>query len=148
MRIILIAEIATIIGSTSILLTLIFVVIELKKNVDQARTANIATRDQQYSQYTRYWLQTDNLALVVKGRKNYETLTEPAKLKFESYIEERIRMFSFSLSTSRLSSTPETHYNRVRAFLKYDGAIKCYEHLVSENVIPTVWQKAIQPALE
>jgi len=125
MRIILIAEIATIIGSTSILLTLIFVVIELKKNVDQARTANITTRDQQYSQYTRYWLQTDNLALVVKGRKNYGTLTEPEKLKFESYIEERIRMFSFSLSTSRLSSTPESHYNRVRAFLKHNSAIKC-----------------------
>ena len=148
MGITLIAEIATIIGSVSILLTLIFVVIELKKNVDQARTANIATRDQQYSQYTRYWLQTDNLALIVKGRENYETLTVLEKLKFENYIEERIRMFSFSLNTSRLSSTPEFHYNRVRAFLKYDGAMKCYEHLVSENVIPTVWQKAIQPAIE
>ena len=45
MGITLIVEIATIIGSVSILLTLIFVVIELKKNVDQARTANIATQD-------------------------------------------------------------------------------------------------------
>ena len=148
MGITLIAEIATIIGSLSILLTLIFVVIELKKNVDQARTANIATRDQQYSQYTRYWLQTDNLALIVKGRENYETLSVSEKLKFENYIEERIRMFSFSLSTSRLSSTPEFHYNRVKAFLKYDGAMKCCEHLVAENVIPTVWQKAIHLALE
>jgi len=26
--------------------------------------------------------------------------------------------------------------------------MKCYEHLVAENVIPTVWQKAIHPALE
>ncbi|MBB45296.1 MAG: hypothetical protein CMM43_04195 [Rhodospirillaceae bacterium] len=67
MGVTLIAEIATIIGSVSILFTLIFVVIELKKNVDQARTANIATRDQQYSHYTRYWLQTDNLAVIVKG---------------------------------------------------------------------------------
>ena len=74
-------------------------------------------------------------------------LTEE-KLKFDSYIEERIRMFSFSLNISRLSSTPEAQYDRARAFLEYDGAIKCYEHLVSENVIPTVWQKAIQPALE
>ena len=148
MEITLIAEIATIIGSVSILLTLIFVVIELKKNVDQARTANIATRDQQYSQYTRYWLQTDNLALIVKGRENYEALSISEKLKFENYIEERIRMFSFSLSTSRLSSTPEFHYNRIKAFLKYDGAMKCYEHLVAENVIPTVWQKAIHLALE
>ena len=85
MRITLIAEIATIIGSAMILLTLMFAIIQLRKNVDQALTATIITRSQQY---------------------------------------------------------------RVRAFLKYDGAMKCYEHLVSENVIPTVWQKAIQPALE
>ncbi len=148
MGITLIAEIATIVGPVSILLALIFVAIALKKNVEQARTANIATRDQQYSQYTRYWLQTDNLALIVKGRENYEALSISEKLKFENYIEERIRMFSFSLSSSRLSSTPEFHYNRVKAFLKYDGAMKCYEYLVAKNVIPTVWQKAIHPALE
>ena len=88
------------------------------------------------------------MALIVKGRENYEALSILEKLKFENYIEERIRMFSFSLSTSRLSSTPEFHYNRVKAFLKYDGAMKCYEHLVAENVIPTVWQKAIHLALE
>ena len=61
-------------------------------------------------------MNTNNLALFVKVRKNYKTLTEPEKLKFENYIEERIRMFSFGLSASRLSSTPELHYNRVRAF--------------------------------
>ena len=109
MGITLIAEIATIIGSVSILFTIIFVVIELKKNVDQALTASIATRDQQYSQYTGYWLQTANLALIVKRLENYETLSISEKLKFENYIEERIRMISFSLCNSRLSSTPEFH---------------------------------------
>ena len=36
------AEIATIVGAVSILLTLVFVVIELKNNATQARAANIA----------------------------------------------------------------------------------------------------------
>lgn len=88
------------------------------------------------------------MALIVKGRENYETLSVSEKLKFENHIEDRIRIFSFSLSTSRLSSAPNFHYNRVKAFLKYDGAMKCYEHLVAENVISAVWQKAIHPALE
>ena len=48
------AEIATIVGAVSILLTLVFVIIELKNNVAQAKVANIATRDQQDSQYMRY----------------------------------------------------------------------------------------------
>ena len=42
---------------------------KLKKNIDQARAANIAARGQQYSQYTGYLLQSDNMALVVKERK-------------------------------------------------------------------------------
>jgi hypothetical protein len=75
----LIAEIATIIGSALILLTLMFAIIELKKNVDKALTAIIITRSQQH---------------------------------------------------------------RVRA-LKYAGAMKCYEYLVSGNVIPTVRKKVI-----
>ena len=89
------------------------------------------------------WIYIDIINFNICGYR-----TEPAKLKFESYIEERIRMLSFSLSTTGLSSTPETHYNRIRAFLKHDGAIKCYKHLVSENIVPTVWQRAIQLAFE
>ena len=95
------AEIATIVGAVSILLTLVFVIIELKNNVAQAKIANIATRDEQIGQYMRYWLQDENFALVQKGQDDYHSLNETEKQKFEYYIDERIRMFSFSLSTGR-----------------------------------------------
>ena len=100
------AEIATIVGAVSILLTLVFVVIELKNNATQARAANIASRDQQHSQFMRYWFEEKNFALVQKGRKDYEALDDTEKQKFEYYIDERVRMFSFSLSTGQVSSTP------------------------------------------
>ena len=58
------AEIATIVGAVSILLTLVFVVIELKNNATQARAANITSRDQQHSQFMRYWFKEKNFALV------------------------------------------------------------------------------------
>jgi len=54
METVFLTEIATIVGAVSILLTLVFIVIELKNNASQARTANIAFRDQQYSQFMRY----------------------------------------------------------------------------------------------
>ena len=144
----LLAEVATIVGALSILLTLVFIVIELKNNVTQAKAANIAARDQQYSQYMRYWLQNENFALVQKGRDDYHALNETEKQKFEYYIDDRVRMFSFSLSTGRLSLTPEFHYKRIKAFFKYRGCIQCYEHLVSEKVIPTAWQQHIRAALK
>ena len=142
------AEIATIVGAVSILLTLVFVVIELKNNAAQARAANIASRDQQYSQFMRYWFEEENFALVQKGRKDYRALEDTEKQKFEYYIDERVRMFSFSLSTGQVSSTPQFHYKRIKEFFKYPGCIQCYKHLVSEKVIPTAWQRHIQRALE
>ena len=60
------AEIATIVGAVSILLTLVFVVIELKNNATQARAANIASRDQQHSQFMRYWFEEKTLLLFRK----------------------------------------------------------------------------------
>ena len=142
------AEIATIVGAVSILLTLVFVVIELKNNATQARAANIASRDQQHSQFMRYWFEEKNFALVQKGREDYEALDDTEKQKFEYYIDERVRMFSFSLSTGLVSSAPQFHYKRIKEFFKYHGCIQCYEHLVSEKVIPTAWQRHIQEALE
>ena len=142
------AEIATIVGAVSILLTLLFVIIELKNNVTQARAANIASRDQQYSQFMRYWFEEENFALVQKGRKNYGALDDKEKQKFEYYIDERVRMFSFSLSTGQVSSTPQFHYKRIKEFFKYQGCIHCYNHLVSEKIIPTAWQRHIQEALK
>ena len=142
------AEVATIVGAVSILLTLVFVVIELKNNAAQARAANIASRDQQYSQFMRYWFAQENFALVQKGRDDYEALDDTEKQKFEYYIDERVRMFSFSLSTGQVSSTPQFHYKRIKEFFKYKGCIQCYEHLVSEKVIPTAWQRHVQEALK
>ena len=142
------AELATIVGAVSILLTLVFVVIELKNNAAQARAANIASRDQQYSQFMRYWFEKENFALVQKGRDDYEVLGDTEKQKFEYYIDERVRMFSFSLSTGQVSSTPQFHYKRIKEFFKYKGCIQCYEHLVSEKVIPTAWQRHVQEALK
>ena len=40
-----VADVGAILGSVSIFLNLMFVVIELKKNIDQARVANIAARE-------------------------------------------------------------------------------------------------------
>ena len=142
------AELATIVGAVSILLTLVFVVIELRNNAAQARAANIASRDQQYSQFMRYWFEEENFALVQKGRDDYEALDDTEKQKFEYYIDERVRMFSFSLSTGQMSSTPQFHYERIKEFFKYRGCIQCYEHLISEKVIPTAWQWHVKEALK
>jgi len=68
----LISEIATIIGSISIFLTLIFVIIELKKNADQTKSVNMASRDDTATHFVLFWSKDENAKLVLKGQKNYD----------------------------------------------------------------------------
>ena len=67
---------ATIIGVASIVITLIFLIIELKRNVNQTRTMNLINRDNQYYKYTDYWAEFENIDTVIKGRKNYSDLDD------------------------------------------------------------------------
>ena len=67
---------ATIIGIASIVITLVFLIIELKRNVNQTRTMNLINRDNQYYEYTDYWAEFENIDTVIKGRKNYSDLDD------------------------------------------------------------------------
>ena len=79
----LISEVATIIGSISIFLTLFFIIIELKKNVDQTKSVNMANRDDTATNFVLFWSQDGNAELVLKGQKNYDLLNEKEKFRFE-----------------------------------------------------------------
>ena len=70
----LISEVATIIGSISIFLTLFFIIIELKKNVDQTKSVNMASRDDTATNFILFWSRDENAKLVLKGQKNYDLL--------------------------------------------------------------------------
>ena len=78
----LIADSATIVGSLSIFLTLIFIVIELKKSVDQTKLVNNANRDLLHSEWLHFWSNHQNAELVSRGRGNYIDLTTAEKFQF------------------------------------------------------------------
>ena len=67
----LIADVATIVGSLSIFLTLISIVIELKKSVDQTKLVNNANRDLLHSEWLHFWSDTKNAKLVAKDLNSY-----------------------------------------------------------------------------
>jgi hypothetical protein len=77
---------------------------------------NLINRDNQYYEYTDYWAEFENIDTVIKGRKNYSDLDDRENFKFEIYIENRIRMFAFSVNTTRTSNTLEVHNNRICEF--------------------------------
>jgi len=139
---------ATIIGVVSILITLIFLIIELKRNVNHIRTMNIITRDNQYYKFIDYWAAFENIETVIKGSKNYSDLDDKEKFKFEIYIENRIRMFAFSVNTTRTSKTLEFHNNRICDFFQYEGSIECFNELNQRKLLPLNWVKVINDAIK
>ena len=128
--------------------TLIFLILELRRNVSQYKSANLINRDNQYYDFTNYWSKEENLKVVMKGRENYSGLNELEKFKFENYIENRVRMFSFSVNSSRVSDSLMFHRNRINEFFQFDGSLECYKDLLNRNIIPYVWDDVIQQGIK
>ena len=140
--------ISTVIGTISVITTLIFLILELRRNVSQYKSANLINRDNQYYDFTNYWSKDENLKVVMKGRENYSGLNELEKFKFENYIENRVRMFSFSVNSSRVSDSLMFHRNRINEFFQFDGSLECYKDLLNRNIIPYVWDDVIQQGIK
>lgn len=140
--------ISTVIGTISVITTLLFLILELRRNVSQYKSANLINRDNQYYDFTNYWSKEENLKVVMKGRENYSGLNELEKFKFENYIENRVRMFSFSVNSSRVSDSLMFHRNRINEFFQFDGSLECYQDLLNRNIIPYVWDDVIQQGIK
>ena len=140
--------ISTVIGTISVITTLLFLILELRRNVSQYKSANLINRDNQYYDFTNYWSKEENLKVVMKGRENYSSLNELEKIKFENYIENRVRMFSFSVHSSRVSDSLMFHRNRINEFFQFDGSLECYKDLLNRNIIPYVWDDVIQQGIK
>ena len=147
MSIEIITFISTIIGTLSIIITLIFLIIELRRSVSQYKSSNLINRDNQYYDFANYWSMEENLKVVLKGRENYSSLDELENFKFENYIENRVRMFWFSVNSSKVSDTLRFHHNRINDFFQFHGSLECYNYLLKRNLIPDAWDDVIQSGL-
>ena len=131
-----IANIATIIGTVSIFITLIFVIVELHKNLKQFRLIReINLRDVQVTFYN-HWSEPHNAELVIKGSKYFEGLTEVEKYRFENYFETRLKMIAFALNVIKTKENEETFFRRVGYWFSQPGIQSCYESLLAKHQIP------------
>ena len=141
------AQIAEIIAAFSIFLTLVFLVMELRKNISQTKSVNIANRDLVNSEFVHFWADEKNARLVVKGRDNFASLNSVELYQFESFIEQRVKLFAFG-STTVFGEDRIIQQHKIREFFQYSGALECYQNMVSNKLIPPVWRNVVDPALK
>ena len=143
----LIANIATIIGSLSIFLTLIFVGYELKENVYQSKLANQSNRDLLHSEWLHFWSSKENAALVIKGREDFNSLSKSEKYQFEQFIEQRTRLFGSANSIANKNGSKILR-SRAKDFFSYPGSMTCYQSLKEKELIAIPWMNFIDDALK
>ena len=140
------AQIAEIITAISIFLTLVFLVIELRKSMSQTKSVNIANRDLVNSEFMHFWADEKNARLVVKGRNDFASLNSVELYQFESFIEQRVKLFAFG-STTVFGEDRIIQQHKIREFFQYPGAIECYQKMVANKLIPPMWRTVVDPAL-
>ncbi len=140
------AQIAEVIAALALVLTLVFVAIELRKNISQTKSVNIANRDLVNSEFVHFWAAEKNARLVVKGRNDFASLNSVELYQFESFIEQRVKLFAFG-STTVFGEDRIIQQHKIREFFQYPGAIECYQKMVSNKLIPPIWRNVIDPAL-
>ena len=143
-----IANLAAIIGAASILATLGFVVLEIRVNLAQFSSVKEISLHDVQTQFFLYWSKRENAELIIKARKNFDQLEEAEKFAFENYVELRIRYFLFGFKFIRNRSSRPFQISRIKHFFSFSGTYKCYQNMVQEKRIPTLWSQVIDASMD
>ena len=128
-------QIAEIITAFSIFLTLVFLVIELRKNMSQTKAVNISNRDILNSDFFHFWAEENNARLVVKGRNHFESLNSVELYQFESFIEQRVKLFAFG-SKSVFSEDRIILQHKIRDFFSILAQSNAIKKWFLKNLFP------------
>ena len=131
-----VANIATIVGTISIFITLVFVIIELHKNLNQFRLIREINLREVQSSFYNHWSEPHNAELVIKGGKSYDALTEEEKFSFENYFEVRLRIIAFTLNVETSQEGKDYLYSRLSYWFSQPGISDCYEALLRKHNVP------------
>ena len=86
----LLANIADILAAIGVIISLLIVAMELRKNTAQSQVSNTYALFTMMSEYKRRTDSPHVADLIVRGRSDFQTLSEPDKIAFGYWMEEMI----------------------------------------------------------
>ena len=142
MSIVEIGALAQLVGAIAILLSLIFVVVELRKNFRQNDIANTLQRSVEREKLNYARMEEGLAKLLVKAYRSYNELKDFEKIQFEAYMRQQMALViradrtadatAFKLGADKLRS-------RTRAvasdFFSNPGVRECYQALSARDLI-------------
>tara|TARA_E500000331_G_C17239147_1_gene706246 strand:- start:491 stop:970 length:480 start_codon:yes stop_codon:yes gene_type:complete len=133
---------AQIIGAIAIIISLFFVLIELRKNLQQHLLSNTLARSIEVEKMHYRQMDESMADLIVKGRKSYNNLNENEKIRLESYLLQKLAIYSrgYAIAAASAYGQPTQHLkDRIKTnaqeFLSYQGIKECYKDLQERDLI-------------
>ena len=133
---------AQIAGAIAIIISLILVLIELRKTLQQHLLSNTLARSIEVEKMHYQQMDESMANLIVKGRKSYVDLDENEKIRLESYVLQKLAIYSrgYAIAAASACGQPTQHLkHRIKTnaedFLSYRGIQECYKELEKRDLI-------------
>tara|TARA_B100001142_G_scaffold179493_1_gene179004 strand:- start:363 stop:842 length:480 start_codon:yes stop_codon:yes gene_type:complete len=133
---------AQMVGAIAIIISLFLVLVELRKNLQQHLLSNTLARSIEVEKMHYQQMDESMANLIVKGRKSYNHLDENEKIRLESYLLQKLAIYSrgYTIASASAYGQPTQHLkDRIKTnaqeFLSYEGIKECYKDLRERDLI-------------
>ena len=133
---------AQMVGAIAIIISLFLVLVELRKNLQQHLLSNTLARSIEVEKMHYQQMDESMADLIVKGRKSYSHLNENEKIRLESYLLQKLAIYSrgYAIAAASAYGQPTQHLkDRIKTnaqeFLSYQGIKECYKDLQERDLI-------------
>ena len=133
---------AQMVGAIAIIISLFLVLVELRKNLQQHLLSNTLARSIEVEKMHYQQMDESMANLIVKGRKSYSHLDENEKIRLESYLLQKLAIYSrgYAIAAASAYQQPTQHLkDRIKTnaqeFLSYQGIKECYKDLQERDLI-------------
>ena len=133
---------AQILGAVAIFLSIILVIIELRKNLKQNHFANSLQRAIELEKINYAQMEETMAKVIVKAKSSYDHLEDFEKIQFDAFVQQRIQialrgfrvaeesafLIGADMLRERVQITMEEFFSSV-------GVRQCYDSLLKRNLI-------------
>ena len=157
-----ITDIVAIVGAIALIVSLVFVAVELKKNVEQSITTNWYERVEKNRHIREMLLDKDLAAVVEKGDESFHSLDGVERLRYSSYMELVVINLIFNVAASdhaspqvknlmdfKVGKNESENWNkaRIRYYFNKNGVIEWFKHFDEVMPMPPHFHAIISSAI-
>jgi len=134
--------VAQIVGALTIFISVVLVIIELRKNLKQNHFANSLHRAIEWEKINYKQMEENMAKVIAKADASYDTLEDFEKVQFDAFVQQRIQIAlrgfrvaeesAFIIGADKLRDRVQT---AMEVFFSSQGVRQCYDSLIKRNLI-------------